>query len=86
MAHAYTRVRLFALMDDIAKLTIPVFSQIGSTLLEIAYGIDILPENDPFLHKAEEAMATLTSAAVPGKYLVDILPFRRSPLFVLVSF
>ena len=72
-------------MDDVAELTIPVFSQIGSTLLEIAYGIDVLPENDPHLHKAEAAIATLTSAAVPGKYLVDSLPFRQCPLSILVS-
>ena len=75
-------------MDDVAELTeltIPVFSQIGSTLLEIAHGIDVLPENDPHLHEAEAAIATLASAAVPGKYLVDILPFREYPLSILVS-
>ncbi|KAJ7897690.1 hypothetical protein B0H14DRAFT_2430334 [Mycena olivaceomarginata] len=40
----------------------------------VAYGIDVLPSNDPYLSLAYEAVQTLSNAGIPGKYLVDSLP------------
>jgi hypothetical protein len=38
--------------------------------MSIAYGIEILPSNDPYVKLAHEAVHTLSEAGVPGKYLV----------------
>lgn len=44
--------------------------------MDIVYGIEILPENDPYIDTAEKAIASLVIAASPGAFLVDLLPFR----------
>lgn len=85
MGTTYTLVRLSASINVATEITSLDFSQLSSTLLDVAYGIDVLPENDPYIHKAEEAITTLKFAAVPGKFLVDSFPFRTRLLFVLVS-
>jgi hypothetical protein len=36
----------------------------------VAYGIDVLPSNDPHLSLAYEAVQTLSNAGILGKYLV----------------
>jgi hypothetical protein len=36
----------------------------------VAYGIEALPENDPYVALAGEAMHTLSIASTPGKFLV----------------
>ncbi|KAJ7251366.1 cytochrome P450 [Mycena rebaudengoi] len=45
--------------------------------MSIAYGIDTLPSNDPYMETAEAAIAALTQAAVPGRYLVDVIPILK---------
>ncbi|KAF8992253.1 cytochrome P450 [Cyathus striatus] len=47
---------------------------IGGIILSLAYGIDIKKTDDPFVNLAEEAIRTLGIAAVPGTFLVDIIP------------
>ncbi|KAJ7153311.1 cytochrome P450 [Mycena filopes] len=42
-----------------------------------AYGIDVLPANDPYVSLAEENIETLSQAGVPGRYLVDSLPILK---------
>lgn len=46
-------------------------------MLEIAYGIKILPENDPFVAKAETIVAIGNGASVSGKFLVDMVPMLK---------
>ncbi|KAJ7719207.1 cytochrome P450 [Mycena olivaceomarginata] len=46
-------------------------------VMSIAYGIEILPSNDPYVKLAHEAVHTLSEAGVPGKYLVDSLPILK---------
>ncbi|KAF8187616.1 cytochrome P450 [Mycena galopus ATCC 62051] len=46
-------------------------------IMSIAYGIDILPSDDPYVKLAHEAVRTLSNAGVPGKYLVDSLPILK---------
>ena len=50
------------------------------------YGLEVLPNGDPYITTAEKAMAGVTAAGTPGPFLVDTLPIRasRSP-FMLVS-
>ncbi|KAH8977577.1 CyP450 monooxygenase [Lactarius hatsudake] len=46
----------------------------GSTILDIAYGLDIRTSDDPYLKRAEECLQILDTAANPGTFLVDIIP------------
>ncbi|KAK0232582.1 cytochrome P450 [Armillaria fumosa] len=46
-------------------------------IMSITYGIDTLPEGDPFVTAAEDALHTIAMAAIPGTFLVDSLPFLK---------
>ena len=48
----------------------------GRTILRAAYGIDILPDHDPYIQIAEESLQALSAATNAGAYLVDSIPFR----------
>ncbi|KAF8513884.1 cytochrome P450 [Gautieria morchelliformis] len=49
----------------------------GAIIMEIIYGIDVLPTGDPYIQLAEDAMAAASSAAIPGTFLVDTLPILK---------
>ncbi|EJD42959.1 cytochrome P450 [Auricularia subglabra TFB-10046 SS5] len=42
-----------------------------STILHLAYGMDVKDEDDPWVQRAEAAMANITGAGLPGSYAVD---------------
>ncbi|KAF5334000.1 hypothetical protein D9758_017535 [Tetrapyrgos nigripes] len=46
----------------------------GNTILSIAYGIEVQPENDPFIDIAEKALHAAALTVNSGSYLVDQLP------------
>ncbi|KAJ7828228.1 cytochrome P450 [Mycena olivaceomarginata] len=48
----------------------------AKVIMSVAYGIDILPSDDPYVSLSTEAMDTLV-AAVPGRFLVDMLPILK---------
>lgn len=50
------------------------YSFTGGLLIQLAYGMNTMPANDPWIQLAEQAMLASASAAVPGKWLVDIFP------------
>ncbi|KAJ7607915.1 cytochrome P450 [Roridomyces roridus] len=45
--------------------------------MESAYGIDVLPQNDPYVNLAERAIHSIAYALVPGRFLVDSLPMLK---------
>lgn len=45
--------------------------------MDIAYGIEVLPEDDPYIKTAEVGMSNIVVAGVPGAFLVDTFPFLR---------
>ncbi|KAF8526656.1 cytochrome P450 [Hysterangium stoloniferum] len=49
----------------------------AAVTLEIAYGIQVLPENDPYITLITEAVTTSVIAAQPGAFLVDIFPILK---------
>ncbi|KAF5349136.1 hypothetical protein D9756_009447 [Leucocoprinus leucothites] len=49
----------------------------GETIMSIAYGLDIKPKDDPYIQIAEQGVHALGIAAVPGTFLVDILPILK---------
>lgn len=42
--------------------------------MDIGYGIDVLPENDPYIEIAEQGIESVTESAIPGHFLVDLIP------------
>jgi len=49
----------------------------GETIMSIAYGLSVQPENDPYIQTAEKAIPQFARAAVPGTFLVDSLPWLK---------
>ncbi|KAJ7138224.1 cytochrome P450 [Mycena epipterygia] len=48
----------------------------GEIIISVAYGIDVLPVNDPYIDVAEQANAGI-QAAIPGRFLVDSIPLLK---------
>ncbi|KAJ6620363.1 cytochrome P450 [Mycena sp. CBHHK59/15] len=46
-------------------------------IMSAAYGIDVLPADDPYVSLAEEAVEGLVTAVVPGRFLVDSMPLLK---------
>ncbi|KAJ6503088.1 cytochrome P450 [Mycena vulgaris] len=46
----------------------------GGIMMTMAYGLDILPHNDPYINLAHMTLRVLSHAAVPGRFLVDVIP------------
>jgi hypothetical protein len=50
----------------------------GAEIIEVAYGINVKPQDDPYIWIAEHALESVSATANPGSYLVDVLPIRMS--------
>ncbi|KXN93171.1 O-methylsterigmatocystin oxidoreductase [Leucoagaricus sp. SymC.cos] len=48
---------------------------ITGTAISITYGIEVKPKDDPFVKLAVEVTRSLIDVMVPGKFLVDSLPY-----------
>ncbi|KAJ6554749.1 cytochrome P450 [Mycena capillaripes] len=49
----------------------------GEIIMAVAYGIDVLPSDDPYVTLAHKAVQTFSIGAVPGVYLVDTFPILK---------
>lgn len=49
----------------------------GMVILSTAYGLDVQPENDPYIAISEKALHAMACTGNRGAYLVDSLPFLR---------
>ncbi len=65
--HAYLLIRALNTSDRYA----------GQIILRIAYGIEVLDNDDPFIIEAEKGMHAMAVAARPGAFLVDTWPSLR---------
>ena len=45
--------------------------------MNVSYGIHVVDENDEFVAVAERAVRAESDALVPGRFLVEFLPFLR---------
>ncbi|KZP29761.1 cytochrome P450 [Athelia psychrophila] len=50
---------------------------VGATILDIAYGIEVLPVGDPYIRTAEASFLCVSQATLPGAFLVDMLPILK---------
>ncbi|KAL1663539.1 cytochrome P450, partial [Schizophyllum commune] len=69
--HTFLRRMLDASSNDLRK---ELRFMAASTIMDITYGIDALPENDPYTQVADRAFNAGAIAAVPNSYLVNIFP------------
>jgi len=51
----------------------------GAIMMEVVYGIKVLPHDDPYIQIAEEMLNAVSEAAKPGAFLVDTFPIRDNP-------
>ncbi|KAJ6529442.1 cytochrome P450 [Mycena vulgaris] len=49
----------------------------GELIMSVAYGINVLPKNDPYVVLAEHAVNALQTAIIPGRFLVDSVPILK---------
>ncbi|KXN83066.1 O-methylsterigmatocystin oxidoreductase [Leucoagaricus sp. SymC.cos] len=50
---------------------------VGGSIISLAYGLPVKRVNDPWMALAEEGLTCITSAVLPGKWVVDIFPFLK---------
>ncbi|KAJ3517705.1 hypothetical protein NLJ89_g328 [Agrocybe chaxingu] len=70
-------VRLVEHPDDFLGIT---RHAVGGMSLSLAYGIPIQHQDDPYISLAEKAAASISEAAIPGAFLVDMMPSLRGVL------
>lgn len=51
--------------------------QAGATIMEVAYGRRALPENDPSICAAEQAVKFAAEGGRPGRFWVETLPWLK---------
>ncbi|KAF1849093.1 O-methylsterigmatocystin oxidoreductase [Cucurbitaria berberidis CBS 394.84] len=69
---------LLNLLDSPDKLFDHIRKEAGSVILKITYGYTTVAHgNDPLVDLAGKTMEQFAEATVPGKWMVDLLPFLR---------
>lgn len=53
-----------------------MFRTAGAVILKMTYGYDVQEGKDELVQAIEDAMIGFGTTGVPGKYLVDVMPFR----------
>jgi len=71
------RVLLQRFLDSPAKYERHFRHMAGTIILSTAYGIDVLPEDDPHIDISEKALHAMACAGNRGSFLVDSLPFLK---------
>ncbi|KAF5338850.1 hypothetical protein D9758_015574 [Tetrapyrgos nigripes] len=62
------------LLDDPENFVLHIRHLAASTILGIAYGLDVQPVNDPYVEAAENALESLGLGIAPGAFLVETIP------------
>lgn len=71
---------LLNILDTPEKLFDHIRKEAGSIILKITYGYNTVPRgSDPFVDLATKTMAQFADATTPGRWMVDVLPFRMFP-------
>lgn len=52
----------------------------GALVMDIIYGIEVQPEDDPYIDIAENVLVGVAEATIPGAFLVDFLPICKTDL------
>ncbi|KAJ3764225.1 cytochrome P450 [Lentinula raphanica] len=68
---------LYRLLQDPKNYVHHIRHLAASTILGIAYGIDVQEENDPYVDAAERALESLGLGIAPGAFLVESIPVLK---------
>ncbi|KAJ7113938.1 cytochrome P450 [Mycena epipterygia] len=49
----------------------------AALIMDVTYGITVLPSNDPYIDLAEEVMHVMSFVSVPGRFLVETVPVLK---------
>ncbi|KAJ6449507.1 cytochrome P450 [Mycena vitilis] len=71
------RILLRRLLDPPAKREKHLRHMAGMIILSTAYGIDVMPEDDPHIELSEKALSAMAATGNRGSFLVDSLPFLK---------
>ncbi|KAF8815532.1 cytochrome P450 [Phlegmacium glaucopus] len=71
--HAFLR-RLLITPDNFRHHIRQTFA---TTIMSIAYGIEVKESDDPYVSLAEEALNGINQAAIPGAFWVDLFPILK---------
>ncbi|KAI1792486.1 cytochrome P450 [Ganoderma leucocontextum] len=72
-----THIFLETLLNNPSHLKQLIRFNFASGILKLVYDIDVEDENDVFVKISEEALKGAVEGLVPGKFLVEFLPFLR---------
>ncbi|KAJ3721438.1 cytochrome P450 [Lentinula guzmanii] len=77
--HHKKALRLFLnnLIDTPEEWLGHIQQMIRSIILAIAYGIHVLPKDDPSIAAAERMFSVLNIAGIPGSFFVDVFPILK---------
>lgn len=73
----HTRDLLKRLLQDPEHYSGHIRQVAGAIIMEITYGIHVKEKDDPYILTAEQALIAAGEAAVPGRFIVDILPWMK---------
>ncbi|KAI0697650.1 cytochrome P450 [Cerioporus squamosus] len=68
---------LVLLLKDPSSFKKHIRFTFSSAVLKILYDIDAAEDNDPYISNVDAALEGVSQGLVPGKYMVEFLPFLR---------
>lgn len=70
----FTSMQDFFVAPSHSVLTSMFASMAGAVIMDIVYGLQVLPKGDPHISAAQKAMDSTTAVITTGSYLVNVLP------------
>ncbi|RDX45826.1 cytochrome P450 [Lentinus brumalis] len=68
---------LAKLLEDPSRFQDHIRYTFSAALMELLYDIQVLDEDDEYLNMVESVLEGISEGLVPGRYLVEVLPFLR---------
>ncbi|KAJ8509553.1 hypothetical protein ONZ45_g8289 [Pleurotus djamor] len=75
--HQITRKLVLALHETPAEFIPHLNLASGRVVMATVYGIDVPDAEDPYISHAEKTTSLITEAALPGAFMVDLLPILK---------
>jgi cytochrome P450 len=66
-------------------LSMAVRLNVGQTIMRIVYGLDVKDTRSEFISLPEQLNRLLVESVMPGRFLVDLVPARKSRVAILCS-
>ncbi|KDQ28638.1 hypothetical protein PLEOSDRAFT_1063469 [Pleurotus ostreatus PC15] len=73
----YSRDLLRRLLKEPQRFLHHIDHTLSASIIALVYGLDVKPEHDPNVERAEKALVQLQEASISGSFMVDLLPFLK---------